>query len=83
MQSSVKRVLTLVLGWALVLLGIAGLVLPFLQGVIFLFAGLYLLSRESKTARYWLDRLKSRYPGVDRRLREIRWRTRKYLRRNR
>lgn len=71
MKSSVKKIGILVFGWILILAGIAGLFLPLFQGVLFIFAGLYLLSRESETARHFLERLKQRYPGLDRRLRRI------------
>jgi hypothetical protein len=37
-------------------------VLPVLQGILFLAIGLVILSRESRFARYWLLRLKRRYP---------------------
>lgn len=52
------------LGWTFVLLGIAGLFLPFLQGVIFLFVGLVLLAREHAWARRLFGRLKQRFPRV-------------------
>jgi divalent metal cation (Fe/Co/Zn/Cd) transporter len=58
----VKRVIKLVLGWSFILLGIVGIFLPILQGLLFLFIGLVLLSSESKTARKILDRLEARYP---------------------
>lgn len=82
-KSSAKKILILVSGWILILAGIAGLFLPFFQGVLFLFAGLYLLSRESETARSFLDRLKRRYPGLDRRLREVRDKVKNFGRRDR
>lgn len=63
------------------MLGTVGLFLPFLQGVLLILAGLYLLSRESETARSWLDGLRRRYPGLDRRSREISRRARDFLRR--
>lgn len=81
MRSSVKRILILILGGALVLLGIVGLFLPFLQGVLLLLAGLYLLSRESETVRSGLDSLRRRYPGLDRRSREISRKAKGLLRR--
>lgn len=66
-----KRILILSLGWVLVLFGVVGLFLPFLQGILFLLAGLYVLSLESKMARYWLERFRKRHPGADRLLRKI------------
>ena len=50
------------LGWTFVLLGMAGLMLPFLQGVVFLVLGLVLLASEQAWAARLLDRLKQRFP---------------------
>ncbi len=62
-----KRIAILALGWGFVLLGIVGLVVPILQGFLFLLIGLALLSSESKTARRLLVRLRARYPGLSER----------------
>lgn len=48
----------LILGWGLIVLGIVGLFLPLLQGIVFIVAGLALLSRDSPWARRWLERAK-------------------------
>jgi uncharacterized protein len=47
-------------GWALIVLGLIGLVVPVLQGVLFLFLGLSMLSADSAWARRLLRRLKRR-----------------------
>ena len=60
----VQRALALTIGWALIALGIVGLFLPVLQGVLFILLGLYVLSRESKSARKLLERLRNRHPGA-------------------
>ena len=52
------------LGWTFVLLGVAGLMLPFLQGVVFLVLGIVLLAREHAWAARPLDRLKQRFPRL-------------------
>lgn len=65
-RSALKRYAILGSGWVFVLLGIAGLVLPFLQGVLFLVVGLYLLSLESRWARRIRLRLQQRYPRLAR-----------------
>jgi uncharacterized membrane protein YbaN (DUF454 family) len=70
MERQVKRVVALVIGWALIALGVVGLFLPFLQGILFILLGLYVLSRESQTARRWLDRGRKRYPKVDAKLKQ-------------
>ena len=50
-----KRWLLIGLGWFFIVLGIAGLVLPFLQGILFLVVGLILLSRELEWVRAQLQ----------------------------
>lgn len=64
MRGSLQRVAMLILGWALIVLGIAGLFLPFLQGILLLVAGVWVLSRESAWVRRRLDRLRARYPRL-------------------
>jgi uncharacterized protein len=46
MNAQVKRVVILSVGWGFILLGIVGLFLPILQGVLFLFVGLIILSSK-------------------------------------
>jgi uncharacterized membrane protein YbaN (DUF454 family) len=58
----VQRALALTVGWLLIGLGVVGLFLPVLQGVLFILMGLYVLSRESHTARTILHRLRDRHP---------------------
>lgn len=64
MVSTVKRFAILSLGWGFILLGIAGLFLPVLQGILFLLIGLLILSTEYVWAHRLLQRLRSRFPGV-------------------
>jgi uncharacterized membrane protein YbaN (DUF454 family) len=45
-------------GWILVVLGVAGLILPFLPGVPLLIAGLVMLSADYRWARNCLRRVK-------------------------
>jgi uncharacterized membrane protein YbaN (DUF454 family) len=61
---TVKRVAVLALGWTFILLGLAGLFLPVLQGVLFLFIGLIILSTEYVWAHHLLRRLRERFPGL-------------------
>ena len=68
MARLVKRIAVLALGWGFILLGIIGLVLPVLQGIVFLLIGIALLSSESETARRLLERLRARYPGLSQRI---------------
>ncbi len=57
-----KRVLKLTLGWIFIVLGVAGLFLPFLQGILFLAIGATLLAQESPWAHDKLQKLRRRYP---------------------
>lgn len=60
--SATSRFLLLILGWLLILLGIAGLVLPGLQGVLMLVLGVAALSLVSETAFSVLHWLLRRWP---------------------
>jgi uncharacterized membrane protein YbaN (DUF454 family) len=57
----------MVAGWLLVALGIVGLVLPFLQGIALIVAGLALLAPDLPWARRCLDWLKQRVRRLRRR----------------
>ncbi len=64
MKAQIKRAAMLVAGWAFILLGIAGLFLPVLQGILFLLIGLFLLSTEYVWAHHLLGKLKERFPHI-------------------
>ena len=64
MNQKRKRWLILLTGWGFVLLGIAGLVLPILQGVLFLVTGLVILSSEYVWAHRVLETLQKRFPKL-------------------
>jgi uncharacterized membrane protein YbaN (DUF454 family) len=64
MQPRAKRILILAVGWSFILLGIVGLVLPFLQGILFILVGLTILSSEYEWARRWLEKLRERFPKI-------------------
>ena len=68
MARLIKRIAVLTLGWLFILFGIVGLVLPVLQGVLFLLIGLALLSTESETARRLLERVRARFPRLSERI---------------
>jgi len=65
-KSRTKRILVLIAGWSFILLGIVGLFLPILQGVLFLFVGLIILSSEYVWAHRLLTKLRERFPKVGR-----------------
>ena len=54
----------MIVGWSFIVLGILGLFLPFLQGILFLFVGLIILSKHYAFAQRWLDKLKHRFPAA-------------------
>ena len=82
MKKTITRVLVLILGWALILLGIIGLFVPILQGILFILLGLLVLSRESVWARSSLHTMRLRFPMADRAMR--RWQRKlRLLRRDR
>jgi uncharacterized membrane protein YbaN (DUF454 family) len=62
-RSPVWRMVRLVLGVALIPLGIVGLFLPFLQGILFLVAALALLADEVPFLARFRDRIRERHPG--------------------
>lgn len=68
MTPGIKRVGVLALGWAFILLGIAGLFLPVLQGILFLLIGLVILSSEYIWAHRLLVKFKVRFPSVAKQL---------------
>ncbi len=70
--STARKVFDWVLGITLLLLGVAGWILPILQGWVFILAGLAVLSSHSKWARAILDRLKSTGRKVRDKIRERR-----------
>lgn len=66
-------------GWFLILLGVLGLVLPVLQGMLFLLLGAALLSLVSSSVYYGLRRLFARWPRGWRKLLAVRQRVHRWL----
>ena len=58
-----KAALQLV-GWVFLVAGIAGLFLPFLQGILFILVGLAILSSQYLWAQKLLVNAKKRYPKL-------------------
>lgn len=75
-----KDVLRIGLGLIMFVLGILGLVLPILQGVLFLLISLVLLAPYSRTVRRGLAWMRLKFPGVHARARA--WRQRMVARFN-
>jgi uncharacterized membrane protein YbaN (DUF454 family) len=51
-------------GWPLLILGIFGLALPFLQGILFIVVALTLLAPEIPLFRRVIEALKKKFPAV-------------------
>lgn len=66
MAGKLKRMAVITVGWVFLLLGIAGLFLPILQGILFILIGLIILSTEYAWAHRLLTRLKRRFPMLGR-----------------
>jgi uncharacterized membrane protein YbaN (DUF454 family) len=66
MNPLTKRIVTLSVGWGFILLGIVGLFLPILQGMLFLFIGLVILSSEYVWAKRLIAWLRQRFPKFGR-----------------
>ena len=66
MKARVKHIAIQVVGWIFIVLGIVGLVLPVLQGVLFLLIGLIILSSEYAWAQHLLHKVRTRFPRLSR-----------------
>ncbi|MEK7190548.1 MAG: hypothetical protein AAB661_02175 [Patescibacteria group bacterium] len=64
MQKKAKKVLVLTIAIIFIVLGLIGLVLPFLQGILFLAIGLFLLSLYSPSTRLWIEKHTEKYPRL-------------------
>lgn len=76
---SFRRVLVIAIGWGFLLLGIAGLFLPILQGILFILIGLAILSTEYIWAHHLLHRLHQRFPKLARPLQMARDKARRWV----
>ena len=64
--ASLKYWTLLAVGWGFLVLGIAGLFLPVLQGILFITVGLIILTQVHPWARAFVVRLRRRFPAVNR-----------------
>jgi len=60
--NTIKKFGLLIIGWLFIVLGIFGLFLPFLQGILFIFIGLAILSSRSEIIKRFLKHLEEHYP---------------------
>ena len=72
MRSQIKRLIRIVLGCLLLLLGLAGLVLPVLQGWLFLAMGVIVLSRDIPLFAQIEHRITARFPRAGRLVNRLR-----------
>ncbi len=64
MRKTAKKWAVLGAGWAFMVLGVAGLFLPILQGILFLLIGLIILSSEYVWAHHLLEKIRRRFPRI-------------------
>ena len=77
------RILTFAAGWTLLLVGIAGLALPGIQGILTILIGIAILSVASETAYRLLRSLLHRWPVVWERIERFREKVHDWLHRGR
>ncbi|HKH48526.1 MAG TPA: PGPGW domain-containing protein [Thermoanaerobaculia bacterium] len=58
------RVVVLLVGWVVLLVGVAGLVLPGIQGVVTILLGAAILSVASELAHQWMRKALQRWPKL-------------------
>jgi hypothetical protein len=66
------RIGLLILGWVVIVLGLAGLLLPGLQGILLLILGAAILSVASDTVHRWLENMLENHPKMLQRLNRFR-----------
>ena len=76
------RIVVFVVGWTLVLIGVAGLVLPGIQGILTILFGAAILSLASETIYRLLRRMFHRWPGLWKRIEGLRRKTHEKLHRD-
>jgi len=72
MRKAIGRVVRHVLGWGLLLLGIAGLVLPVLQGWLFIALAALLLAPDVPIFARLLNWIENRFPALRHPIRRVR-----------
>jgi uncharacterized membrane protein YbaN (DUF454 family) len=64
MKAFFKRLLIQIVGWAFIVVGIAGLFLPVIQGILCLLIGLIILSTEYAWAHRLMEKIRARFPRL-------------------
>lgn len=70
-QKKVKKIVVLIIGIIFILLGLLGLVLPFLQGIIFLIIGFLILSLYFPKVREYIQKRAQKSPHLFRIINKI------------
>jgi uncharacterized membrane protein YbaN (DUF454 family) len=78
--STWKRILLFVAGWTVLLVGVAGLVLPGIQGILTILIGVAILSLVSESTYRLLGRLLLRWPKLMERVEGLRHKVSDWLR---
>src|SRR5262249_61686224 len=63
-KQRIKTVIVLAAGWLCIVAGAAGLVLPFVPGIVLLVAGLMILAHHYQWARRLLENARRKYPNL-------------------
>lgn len=63
-MKNAKKIIRIAAGWTFIVLGLLGLVLPFLQGILFLCIGAFLLAPDVPFFRWAVGKLRKRYPAL-------------------
>ena len=79
-KAKLKRIGILIVGWAFIVLGIIGLVLPVLQGILFLLIGLLILSTEYAWAHNLLHKLRQKFPRIASQMDQARLKAQRWMR---
>ncbi len=66
-------------GWGFLVLGVAGIFLPFLQGFLFLAVGLYILRDEYAWAQRMIDWMRRKFPRYTKQMDEGKDRAQEWL----
>ncbi|KKQ04227.1 MAG: hypothetical protein US18_C0002G0006 [Parcubacteria group bacterium GW2011_GWB1_36_5] len=79
MQKKLKKVFVLSIGIIFIILGLFGLVLPFLQGFIFLAIGFFLISFYFPKVYLWIEKHTEKYPSLSIKIKKVEAWIRKFI----
>ena len=79
MKKKIKKILILTLGIGFILLGLLGLVIPFLQGIPFLILGIIILSLYFPQTSIILKRYLHKHPKLIKKIEKIEEKAKKFI----